>query len=338
MLERLSITMKTMTKKIVIMNEKRYAEDLLNGGHILGTPGQTMIILARYYLSLGMSEDDIIVCQQQYAHDNFPPTEYNLQFIDPEALKTTIQYAKGRSLLEYDGVSITQAEIDRIKSIDAEKAGKDAPAIQRLAFTLLVMAKWNMLKYKSNNGVVVVIPKIQKANSKQRGYRDTEIFSIANVGNATKIKRAQYERVLEDAGLLDCSLPDRFGAVFYNVLFIDGAGDEVLSVTDMRDLGLLWRKMNGANITRCEKCGRLIVQNKAGTKKYCDDCKQYQTKEARYIICVDCGKEISVPSMARTTIRCPECQKRHRQELDRERMRKYRDNAKKSTEAVNSAF
>lgn len=321
-------------KKTTILNEKRYAEDILNGGVMQGTEGQTMCILAKYYLSLGMVEDEIISNLQAYAHDNIPPTPDNIKYTDPDELKTTIKYVKDKSLSEIDGISITQKEIDAIRAIDVEK---DKPKIQRLAFTLLVLSKYNALKYKNNAGYVQVIPKIQETNSRQRGYTDIDLMRIANIDGSNKDKRASYERALQDVGMLSCSRPDRYGAQQYSVLFADLEGKEVYSVTDLRDLGMLWRKLEGEKITRCEKCGRWIVQNRNGTKKYCKDCGNYQPLGVKYIKCVDCGKEIVVNSKNHRTVRCPECNHTYHRQNNTKYKQKYRQ-ANKNTQTFMSAF
>ena len=60
--------------------------------------------------------------------------------------------------------------------------------------------------------------------------------------------------------------------------------------------------------------------NKAGTKKYCKDCAGYVPQERKIIKCIDCGKEIVIPSLNTKTCRCENCQ------LDREKLLKAERN------------
>lgn len=308
--------------RIKILNEKKYAEDLINGGAIKGTIGQAIYILGKYYYSLGLSTDDVFTNISQYVHDNLPPTEKNAKYNNPCYLKSVCSSAQNKQLSKIDSIPITKNEIERIEQLGA-------PHLQRFAFTLLCLAKHNQMIYEDNTGYIKVIPKTRSSKQKNKGYTGVDLSKIANIQGGNKDKRASWERALQNMGMLDCSVPDKYGAQQYNVTFIDTSGKAVLQIEDLRDLGLIWRKWNGECVTTCEKCGRPILQNKNRTKKYCSDCVKYQPKEIRYISCLDCGKIIAVPSMARRTCRCPECQLMHRRELDKKRMREHREKTRR---------
>lgn len=59
---------------------------------------------------------------------------------------------------------------------------------------------------------------------------------------------------------------------------------------------------------------------------------KYIPQETKTIICVDCGKEITVDARNMTKTRCDDCQDIRDKELNRiasrERMKKYRNNKK----------
>lgn len=71
----------------------------------------------------------------------------------------------------------------------------------------------------------------------------------------------------------------------------------------------------------CDKCGKEVyLENYTDSRSlYCEDCrrivhnecerKSYVPVENKVIVCVDCGKEFEVSSLASKTCRCKDCQK-----------------------------
>lgn len=93
------------------------------------------------------------------------------------------------------------------------------------------------------------------------------------------------------------------------------------------------------SILKCEKCGALYeikgkwdknhmkkIYNHRG-RKYCDDCRYDSSRSLKnkIITCIDCGTEIIVNNMNNSSCRCSDCQNKHRKEVNRRRMKKYRE-------------
>ena len=98
--------------------------------------------------------------------------------------------------------------------------------------------------------------------------------------------------------------------------------ENVLSISDFRELGYEYMNYLGENFTRCQECGRLIKNNKYQNRKYCFDCVGYIPKMTKVITCIDCGKEFVVRAKNTKSVRCKECQDKHRKESKRRWKRK----------------
>ena len=57
---------------------------------------------------------------------------------------------------------------------------------------------------------------------------------------------------------------------------------------------------------------------------YCDECGVYQPIGTKTITCIDCGKEVEVDAKDNETCRCEEHRKKHKRELKRLEMQRYR--------------
>lgn len=74
-------------------------------------------------------------------------------------------------------------------------------------------------------------------------------------------------------------------------------------------------------IAICPTCGKRF--RKTNAAKYCPSCRGYRPIATKTLTCIDCGKEFVVGSSARSK-RCPDCQRKERQRIDRENKRKNR--------------
>jgi len=76
---------------------------------------------------------------------------------------------------------------------------------------------------------------------------------------------------------------------------------------------------------RCD-CGGMFVQNKKNNRFKCDKCNKYQKLDTKTIKCIDCGKEFEVDGIIKKQERCPSCYKIHRNNYQKELMRRKREN------------
>lgn len=121
-------------------------------------------------------------------------------------------------------------------------------------FTMLCLAKLSNLKNPNNNGWVNV--PIRK------------IFKLASIYNTT------YEQDLKINKLLQLDLielQDKNNNSNVMVKFIKN-DEELLIVSDFRELGYEYQKYKGENFIRCAECGILTRGSKNGMKRYCKKC------------------------------------------------------------------
>jgi hypothetical protein len=124
-------------------------------------------------------------------------------------------------------------------------------------------------------------------------------------------------------GLLEFS--QRIDNINCRVTFVNDDSEEILFIQDYRELGYEYLKYKGGNFIRCAECGILTRGNKNNTKKYCKNCAVYTPQEIKTIACIDCGKKIIINSCNTKTCRCNECQKQHRNNYQKELMKRKRE-------------
>ncbi len=274
---------------MILLNERRFAESCLSGGLNGQKPYFVLSILASYYYANGLKKKAIQEKLIDYLRAFYPRYEIDdcdwVDITDKLAAK-----AGSRELFEADGVRITKEEMNTIKNINDK-------VLERLAFTLLCIAKLNDIKNPSNNGWV-------NTDSK-------EIFSYARITCST-FERDVKIGMLYKLGLID--FPRRIDNLNIRVTFIHNDGDEVLFVSDFRELGYEYLLYKGQNFIRCAEYGILIRGNKNGTRRYCKNCSAYTPASNKEIFCIDCGKRFVVPGNNKRTIRCDDCQSRVRRE------------------------
>ena len=286
---------------MIVLDERKYAENCLRDGSINDSPFFTLSILAKYYYHyLGFRKKKIIKLLLEFLEKNYPKYELNKYTWQTSVEKLAARAGKF-PLFEIAGVSITKSELDTIANIHNK-------VLERLAFTMLCLAKFGNAKNDSNNNWVNLDSK--------------EIFKLARISckaNEREIKIGQ----LYQMGLLEFS--KRNDNLNCRVTFVDNDSEEVVFISDTRELGYEYLKYKGENFIRCADCGILTRGNKNGTKRYCKDCSAYTPKETKTLVCVDCGKEFQTKSKNSRSIRCIDCQHKKQLEYQRISMMKLRN-------------
>lgn len=289
---------------MIILNENRFAEGLLENGLGEVSPFYAMTILARYFWHTKHCKKRIIKQELlRFLVTFYPRYEIDrfnwMNTID----KITDRVDKTAPMFETTGVKITKPEMSVIKDIKNE-------VLERLCFTMLCVAKLHDQKNNQNNGWV--------------NLTDKEIFQMA---------RLTYRRIDVDVkigtlcnlGLIE--LPVKNDNLNFRITFIQNDADEELFVSDFRELGYEYELYNGENYIRCAECGILTRGNKNKTKKYCSDCNGSASTATRFICCEDCGIQIEIPAKNHKTTRCRKCQAEHDRMRKRNWKREY-DQAK----------
>lgn len=197
---------------------------------------------------------------------------------------------------EIDYISITESEIETVKKLSSSE--------RKIAFTLLCLAKYR-------NAYI-------DGNSNWETYEFIDIFNMAN----SKVSAADRGKIINKLVIGGYIKPSKkITNCNYQVLFVDDDSQEVLKITDFRDLGYTLLSYLGEEFDRCEICGRLIrYQKKKNHKKYCSMCTKkfkynnsnnlYVPVKQRPIItyCSCCGDEMYInPSMLWLDSICDKC-------------------------------
>ena len=282
---------------MIVLNEKEYAEECLKNKTIDGKPFYTLSILAKYYYyCLGYRKKKITELLIDFMEKAYPRYSCNKAMWDENIEKIAKNVGK-YTLYEIDGVWITKAELKTIENIKNK-------VLERLAFTLLCLAKLANIKNPNNTGWV---------NNDAK-----EIFTLARISCSVSNR---YERLGELHQLSLLEFPKRIDNLSCRVTYINDDSEKVLFISDFRELGYEYLKYKGENIIRCRECGSLF-RPKHGNEHYCSNCKS-ESMEHKYIQCVDCGKTFEVDSKNNQTCRCYECQSKHEKILKSERNKRY---------------
>lgn len=287
---------------MIILNEKEYAEECLKNKFISDKPFLTLSILAKYYYHhLNYRKKKIVELLTNFMESYYPRYDCSKSSWD-DSIEKIVSRVNKYKLFEIDGIWITKDELDTIQNIHNK-------VLERLAFTMLCLAKLNNLKNPKNQGWVNLDAK--------------EIFSLARI-SCSVISRYEKFGILNQLNLLE--FPKKNDNLSCRVTFINDNSEKVLFISDFRELGYEYLKFTGGNFIRCRECGVLIKNNKNGTKKYCPACTGYTPQETKTITCVDCGEEFEIDARLSNKCRCAACQEVKIREDTRKRVQKFREN------------
>lgn len=291
---------------MIILNEKSFAEQCLKNGMPDDVkPYRVLLILAKYYsYTMGYKKKRIVKGLTQYIARNYPHYHFEEQKWN-EAIEDMASNVKKYKYYEIDGVWVSKVEIDAISTIGNK-------VIEKLAFTLLCIAKLNHIKNPNCNFWV---------------YNDyKELFKLARVSCAAG-DRCKLIRQLYLGGYIE--LAKRVDDLSLRVTFASDKemydkhrGD--IFIDDFRELGYEYLyRVKGEDFIRCGECGILVRSNKKHSRKYCSKCVAYSPMRIKTIKCVDCGKEFSIMPFSRV-VRCDECRLEHRRNTVKENVKRFR--------------
>lgn len=281
----------------MILNECKYAEKCLEENSVGENLFKTLPILARYFshkmeYSTEKIEDELLAFTEKNYKGYYKKRLYINNFIEKIS-----SGAKDAPLREIDGVWITKKELDVIRSIGDSST-------ERLLFSLLCYAKFNIAKNPKSNGWI--------------NDAVSEIFTVARISPKSE-DRAKMVRDLRELGYIEKF--KKGTKINYRIAIVDRKGKGELFIDDFRELGYEYLKYCGQNFVRCAECGKLIRGNKAGTKRYCPSCVAYTPMMTKKIKCIDCGEEFEVNSKNNRAKRCFFCQQNYRRAQSKELMR-----------------
>ena len=287
---------------MMILNEEKYAKDLLTGKRQdVKSLRKKIELITRYnYHVLNKSSDDNYSSTIKWLEkhqDIFSEQSYSNVIAD------CIKKAVKRPFYNIDSIKVTKQEMDTIRS-------QNNLRYEKILFVLLCIAKLQKVSHGFDSGLI--------------SYNLTDLFKMARVSVPVN-EREEILHTFYSSKLIGLPLKNDSKCLF--VKFLDASEDDVVLELDEKDCGELayaYLKFTGqAKVRRCSKCGKLIKQSeKYGT--LCKGC-QDQSNDSNIKWCIDCGEEFQVSSLNTKTCRCDKCQDILNKYNARLRVQKYRN-------------
>ena len=243
----------------IILNELEWTKKAMAENNLGESAAETFGRVAKYYAMLGYKKADIRKEVEAFLLRCKP---YASVVCWSDTIDSALKYGMKHPFIMIDKVIITKPEMEKIKAVNGVQA-------QRLAFTLLCIAKFTMLVEPRTDGWV---------------NTERDIMKMANINTSYKRQNLLYGQLM-DAGMLQAS--KRITNLNVRVLYMED-GDPELAVTDYRNLGNQYMKYLGKPYFVCQNCGQTVkvpAQANPWLMKYCPDCAA-QVKMKKSVDCV----------------------------------------------------
>ncbi len=231
----------------IVLNEKEWAEEMINARSLGKKPTETLRRVARYHLDNGLPKREVRAKIELFLLQCDPTASVPKW---SNALDRAVQMAMKYPAVNIDSITITKPEMARIDALEGKQ-------LRRLAFTLLCLSKyWNIVT-RSGNGWV---------NS-----RDNEIMRMANINTSIRRQSTMYFNLAE-AGMIRFSR--KVDNTNVQVCFQED-GEPAMQVTTFVNLGYQYMMAHGEPYFVCESCGvttRIESPNRGRRQKYCRAC------------------------------------------------------------------
>jgi len=228
----------------VVFNEALHAQEVIRTSDLGSYPYQALVCIARYYISLGFNVDTI-----RERVNTLYNRGIDCGYID--IADSVMKEAGKRALADIRFLPVTAGELETIRGLDGVRR-------QRVAFALLVIAKYQNVLYSQNHNWV--------------NFRHRDIFAMANVKVSV---RDQYLLLndLKTLGLIKYNR--RVDNLDVRVLYTDDEGPVAMEIYDMRNLGYQYMRCQGGSFLECKSCGA-VVPRKSPRQMYCADCAKLE--------------------------------------------------------------
>lgn len=240
-------------------NEKRYVEKMINEEKVFNIryPKNDVRLLLRYFVSIGMSENDSIFNTIQFM--NRISNEKKDWSIDvnkcyKELSKKTLLT---KPLSNVMSIEITRDEMCSIESLKNEN-------LEKVAFGLLVYCKiWRKINNKNDSCWV-------RIDNTTDFYRDVQVSVCA------KDREMNIHKLLIH-GLID--IPRKTGSTDIKLNFVNDNSDIVITINSIENFIFDYYIYKGKKVISCKECGeRILVKGRSRTQ-YCSPCKKEKELE-----------------------------------------------------------
>lgn len=218
---------------------------------------KTLVLLAKYYYWEGQSTREVKkllkeICKK--TDRNYNETTQGWKF------NIAIREAKKRKIRESIPIPITDAELEKIKSVGNY-------ALERVLFILLFYSK--VLKY--NDTRIKPLRRPRLLGLFYVNERPNTIFSVAKV-EIRKKQRNEALHFLYEKGFLDATKYNGF-----ILKYVVEDSPTAFVIEDYESAILYYQRWKGEQVVGCE-CGKLFLK-KSPKQIYCHKCKQEHRRE-----------------------------------------------------------
>lgn len=241
-----------------IMDEKAYAESVLDNPQFKKVDDQTVTILAKHFKSEGMSEAKIKEELEKFIVEREPTMLIKTK---NGLINTAIKKMKKYPLYEIE-IAVTKSEMELINSLTCPpKCGFKADTLRKFAFTLLCFVKYEAAKGSKN------------------GWTRTQkkfIFSAAHIKtNVRKQSAILHQLAYCDPPLVELGMKIGFEGI--RVLY-QKDGETAVIVDNINEAGLIYEEYNGRRFIKCQTCGKRVpITN--GRTRYCKECAIVRSRD-----------------------------------------------------------
>ena len=226
----------------IILDERSWAENAINGLDLGKKPSSTIARLGRYYYSNGYGKAEIQRLLKEFLIKCDPAVR--IAQWEP-FIESVAKHSDKYPLINLSGVEITKKEMSKIGELQTKN-------LRKLMFTMLCLAKYgNAVSPKNNNWV---------------NFPSEDIFNLANI-KITRVRQSLMINDLWQAGYIGYSnLVDNINI---NVKIVED-GEQELLVTDCRNLGNQYLQHTEGGFIQCECCGACVKE----TNNRCKYCRE----------------------------------------------------------------
>jgi len=231
----------------IILNEYKWAESALSEMSLGKKPTETLGRIAKYYMYNGNTKAESREMLDAFLLSCEPNTSVTGW---SDTLDRIVKNAEKYPLIVIDSVPVTKKEMECIQKVPGMQ-------LQRLAFTLLCVAKYKKMTSEKNDYWV--------------NTPDRDIMKMANIKTSVKRQSIMFGQ-LKDLGLIRFS--KKVDNTSVQVLFAQD-GETAIEVSDFRNLGYQYMNYFGGQYFICECCGIMDKYNdddRGRRRKYCESC------------------------------------------------------------------
>lgn len=263
-------------------------------------PRNAIWTLALYYIKIKqVSEKDVLnlIVEYMTAHDS---SFYYEQYLAD--IKKCINKAKKYDIKNIENITITKAEMNKIKSFNDIKK-------EKIVFVLVALAKYFNALYEHDRDYLFA--------------KTSDIFKYARVVIPAS-ERDYYLHFAYDSGVL---LPNfNIGANMQLVGIIShDENDEaelVLNECDYQELAYTYLNYKDGGYKRCATCCAWFKVKRGEIYCHLHKPKVKISNSCKTKVCVDCNSIFYTTIKDSRSLRCEDCQRKHIQEYDRLRKTK----------------